>query len=93
MILILILFVSIKNFQCLNNNNNTEWNYDSLGTGYWNANYPITCGHGHKQSPIDISIPLTEFDKSLKDISFYNYHEIINWNVTNNGHTSKTIQE
>jgi carbonic anhydrase len=83
--ILIILFSLIKTLQCINN---TEWNYDTYGPSYWNANYPSTCGHGHKQSPINIVIPLTEYDSSLKDIEFNNYHKILNWNVTNNGHTS-----
>jgi len=60
-----------------------------LGPDYWKEEFPNTCGIGQKQSPINIITAATAYDSTLADITFNNYSSQIQWNITNNGHTSK----
>ena len=64
------------------------WNYDTLGPDVWKIEFPTSCGNGLKQSPINIITASTAYDSKLADITFNNYSTTIQWNVTNNGHTS-----
>ena len=63
------------------------WNYDILGADVW-IEYPNACGLGQKQSPINIITAATAYDSTLAGIAFKNYSNLIQWNVSNNGHTS-----
>ena len=63
------------------------WNYDSLGQDYWKVKYP-QC-NSNMQSPINIISKSASYDETLVDILFINYNTLIQWNITNNGHTSK----
>jgi len=41
------------------------------------------------QSPINIISKSASYDETLRAILFINYNTLIQWNITNNGHTSK----
>ena len=65
-----------------------RWDYLSNGPDYWKVAY-AECGNGQRQSPINIKTSFVEFDTSLKDLKFSDYDSILNWNLTNNGHTGE----
>ena len=83
---LMILLAIIINFVGINYC--SSWNYDTLGPDAWKINYPNACGNGQMQSPINIITAATVYNSSLANIIFNNYSTLINWNVTNNGHTS-----
>ena len=66
---------------------NNSWNYDTLGPDYWKVQYS-KCS-GSMQSPINIISKTAAYNETLVDILFYSYAKLIQWNITNTGHTSK----
>ena len=60
-----------------------------MGPDVWKIEYQTSCGNGQKQSPINIITAATAYDSTLADITFNNYSTQIQWNISNNGHTSK----
>ncbi|CAF0892812.1 unnamed protein product [Brachionus calyciflorus] len=69
----------LKLFEC------SDWNYQGLGPDVWIHEYP-SCS-GQLQSPINIEHTKAVYDSKLAHINFYNYEQLLFWNVSNNGHT------